>query len=144
MSLPDDQIDELLHYFFFDFAGKHREDRRQNEQLTTDCLLDWSKRFLPRHFSIEPSKMHYWLADHLDQARSDRGTKINLLAPRGAAKSTVATLAYPLRELLENREPYVWIVSDTMSQAHAHLENIKNELLENKSLARRYRTGNFS
>ncbi len=82
--------------------------------------------------------MHNWLADHLDNARNERGQKINVLAPRGAAKSTVATLAYPLRELLENREHYIWIVSDTMTQAHAHLENIKIELTENRRLANRY------
>jgi len=70
--------------------------------------------------------------------RGTRGTKLNLLGPRGGAKSTIGTLAFPLREALEGREPYIWIVSDTKHQACAHLENIKTELLENNRLAEDY------
>ena len=137
-QFANEQLDNILRYFFFDLVEKHRENRRQTRRLAVERLLDWAKYFLPHHFCIEPSKMHHWLSDRLDEARIQRGMKLNLLAPRGAAKSTVATLAYPLRELLERREPYIWIVSDTMSQAHAHLENIKIELLENSKLASRY------
>jgi predicted phage terminase large subunit-like protein len=64
-----------------------------------------------------------------------RGTKLNVLGPRGAAKSTIGTLAFPLRAAIEGREPYIWIVSDTKHQACAHLENIKTELVENQQLA---------
>jgi len=58
-----------------------------------------------------------------------------VLGPRGGAKSTIGTLAFPLRMALERREPYIWIVSDTKHQACAHLENIKTELIENRQLA---------
>ena len=61
-----------------------------------------------------------------------------MLGPRGGAKSTLGTLAYPLRAALEGREPYIWIVSDTQHQACAHLENIKAELLDNPRLAADY------
>ncbi len=132
------KLDKILRFFFFDLVEKHRENRRHTRLLAVDHLLDWARCFLPHHFSEAPSKMHLWLADRLDEARTRRGTKLNVLAPRGAAKSTVATLAYPLRELLERREPYIWLVSDTMSQAYAHLENIKCELLENGKIANRY------
>ena len=64
--------------------------------------------------------------------------KLNVLAPRGAAKSTLGTLAFVLKAALEKVEPYIWIVSDTKHQACAHLENIKTELVENKSLASDY------
>jgi predicted phage terminase large subunit-like protein len=67
-----------------------------------------------------------------------RGLKINLLGPRGSAKSTVASLAVPLRAALEKQEPYIWIVSDTAAQACGHLENIKSELLDNRLLAAAY------
>ncbi len=132
------RLHEILRYFFFDLVEKHRENRRQTQHLAVQNLLDWARYFLPHHFSHTPSKMHRWLSEQLEEAKTNRGRKINLLAPRGAAKSTVATLAYPLRELLECREPYVWIVSDTMSQAHTHLENIKCELIENARIASRY------
>jgi len=82
--------------------------------------------------------MHVWLAVQLDAMRLERGTKLNLIGPRGSAKSTVATLAYVLRAAAEAFEPYVWIVSDTKHQACAHLENIKSELVDNGLLATRY------
>lgn len=82
--------------------------------------------------------MHRWLAEKLDCFHTQRGTKLNVLAPRNSAKSTIAALAFPLREILAKREPYIWIISDTMSQAHTHLENIKNELESNPLLAEVY------
>ncbi len=41
--------------------------------------------------------MHTWLAEQLDQMRTARGQKLNLLGPRGGAKSTIGTLAFVLR-----------------------------------------------
>ena len=59
-----------------------------------------------------------------------------MLGPRSGAKSTIGTLALPLRAAVECRENYIWIVSDTKHQACAHLENIKAELLDNLRLAK--------
>ena len=101
-------------------------------------LLDWAALFLPHHFSKPPSHMHHWLAKQLEHFYTQRGTKLNVLAPRNSAKSTIAALAYPLREILTKREPYIWIISDTMSQAHTHLANIKTELTDNPYLAEVY------
>lgn len=97
---------------------------------------------MPEHFSRAPSQMHRWLAARLDAAQHDtalpRGWRINVLAPRGGAKSTLVTLAYVLRAAVTVREPYIWIVSDTRHQAAGHLENVKAELLDNPRLARDY------
>lgn len=99
-------------------------------------LLAWGRRYLPDHFRRPPSRMHRWLAKQLDAAPASRGTKINVLGPRGGAKSTIGTLALPLRAAVERSEPYIWIVSDTKHQACAHLENLKTELLDNRTLAK--------
>ena len=99
-------------------------------------LLAWGQKYLPDHFRLPPSIMHRWLAEQIDTAQSVRGTKINVLGPRGGAKSTLGTLALPLRAAVECWEPYIWIVSDTKHQACAHLENIKAELLDNRRLAK--------
>jgi len=104
-------------------------------------LLAWSKRFLPNHFRLPPSKMHDWLAKQLDRLHGPnaaRGQKLNILGPRGSAKSTLVTLAFVLRAALENEEAYIWIVSDTKHQAIAHLDNLKDELLDNRELAASY------
>jgi predicted phage terminase large subunit-like protein len=82
--------------------------------------------------------MHRWLESQFDTMVTRRGTKLNVIGPRGAAKSTLGALAWPLRLAVEGREPYVWIISDTMEQAHGHLENIKAELIGNQALAEAY------
>ncbi len=67
-----------------------------------------------------------------------RGIKLNVVGPRGSAKSTVTTLAFVLREAVSGRQPYIWIVSDTKHQAAAHLDNVKAELVGNQQLMLAY------
>lgn len=116
------------------FHGEPLDRCASHEQ----SLLEWGRFYLPNHFSKAPSGLHRWVATELDRMRSRRGVKLNVVGPRGAAKSTLATLAFVLRAALEADEPYIWIVSDTKAQAHAHLENVKIELTENRALADSY------
>ncbi len=116
----------------------HQKRLERESNAVSQNLIDWGRRFLPEHFRMPPSRMHRWLAEQFDTTFPNRGVKLNVLAPRGSAKSTLGTLAYPLREALEKREPYIWIISDTMSQAHAHLDNIKTELIVNDEIAKAY------
>lgn len=116
----------------------HTKIRRRERGRGGHDLLAWAKKYLPQHFQRPPSIMHRWMAGQIDTAEKSRGTKLNVLGPRGGAKSTVGTLALPLRSAVECREPYIWIVSDTKHQACAHLENIKAELLDNSQLAKDY------
>lgn len=111
--------------------------RAAARDLTAD-LLAWGRHYLPNHFRRPPSRMHLWLAHRLAELQTARGVKLNVLGPRGGAKSTLGSLAYPLRAALEGWEPYIWIVSDTRHQAYAHLENLRIELAENDSLRRDY------
>jgi predicted phage terminase large subunit-like protein len=101
-------------------------------------LLAWSRKYLPRHFTLPPSGMHRWLEQRLGESSAVRGVKINAIGPRGAAKSTLVSLAWPLYLAVDGREPYIWIVSDTKDQARTHLDNIKAELLDNPQLAADY------
>jgi predicted phage terminase large subunit-like protein len=109
-------------------AAASRADRPQT-------TLAWGRRYLPRYFTKPASLMHEWLAAQLDACRAVRGSKVNLVGPRGSAKSTIATLCYVLRMAVEGYEPYIWIVSDTNQQAQLHLENLKRELTSNELLA---------
>lgn len=120
-------------------AALHAKTRRLQRGTThREGFLAWAEAHLPQHFRLPPSRMHRVLARHLEQSTSLRGVKLNVLGPRGSAKSTLVSLAYPLWCLLEEKEPYIWLVSDTRHQARAHLENIKAELLHNPLLHERY------
>jgi predicted phage terminase large subunit-like protein len=104
------------------------------------ATLAWGRRYLPAHFVHPSSSMHCWLGRQLDGLHKDRGTKINLIGPRGSAKSTLVTFSYVLRAALEGWERYIWIVSDTSDQARIHLDNLRSELSENALLADDYRS----
>src|SRR5262249_10497338 len=79
-----------------------------------------------------------WLGMQLDGFQHARGSKGNLIGPRGSAKSTIASLCYVLRAAVEGWERYIWIVSDTKEQAATHLANVKAELTTNKRLGECY------
>ncbi|MBN1909757.1 MAG: hypothetical protein JW818_08460 [Pirellulales bacterium] len=135
-GLNPGQIGALAAMLHGELAQRHGESRRRQAACPTDeRLLAWGRRYLPDHFRCGPSAMHAWLGMHLDAMAAMRGAKLNVLGPRGGAKSTIGTLAYPLREALRGREPYIWIVSDTRQQACRHLANIKAELEDNPRLA---------
>ena len=136
-SLPWCKIMPLIRYYRAGLTGRP-PGRGTAGAGPRPGLLDWGRLYLPEHFRLPCSEMHRWLAEWLDRMVYERGVKINVLGPRGGAKSTLGTLAFPLRAALEQREAYVWVVSDTAHQAHAHLENLKAELVENALLAADY------
>jgi predicted phage terminase large subunit-like protein len=123
-------------------AELKRQERRARHRAALNGarfdLLNWGRRYLAEHFALPPSALHRWLAARCDEMAAARGIKINVLGPRGGAKSTIGSLALPLCAALERWETYIWIVSDTRHQACAHLENIKSELLDNRRLAADY------
>ncbi|WP_460184946.1 phage terminase large subunit [Thermopirellula anaerolimosa] len=122
-----------------EIAQRHGRARRMQATATERAdLLAWCRRFLPEHFRLPPSRMHQVVAAELVAMSRRRGGKLNVLAPRGSAKSTLASLGYPLWAVLEGGERYVWLVSDGRRQARAHLENIAAELEENRALRREY------
>ena len=111
---------------------------RTEEACRRQSLLAWGGMLLRGYFRLPPSGMHRWLGVELDRLDSTRGAKLNVLGPRGSAKSTLGTLAYALRCAVEEREPYIWIVSDTIGQACTHLSHVKAELESNELLEAYY------
>ena len=100
--------------------------------------LAWGRKYLAAHFAKPASGMHEWLSHELAEISASARSKVNLIGPRGGAKSTIATLCYVLQAAVEGWEPYIWIVSDTKQQAQTHLENVKAELVDNPILAHDY------
>lgn len=118
-------------------------EKRQIESkaVTVDRSIDqltWARRYLPHYFTRRPSAMHEWLAAKIHTARHQRGAKINVLGPRGGAKSTVGNTAYILRCAVEGTEPYVLVLGKTSKMADKQLGHIRRELEENHILARDY------
>lgn len=138
VQLFSQRVAGLLRQLTRGLAAESAPVREAATDLEELDLIAWGQRFLPKHFAKPPSPMHRWLSDQFEAMRARRGVKVNLIGPRGGAKSTVATLAAAIRAAVEDAEPYVWIVSDTHSQAKIHLDNLKSELTDNQELRDAY------
>jgi predicted phage terminase large subunit-like protein len=88
---------------------------------------------------LEPvSGLHRWLVDTFQDLHTRRGSKNAVVAPRGSAKTTWASWAYPLYCAVHGLEPYIVLISDSQAQARLLLEAIKAELEDNPALAQAY------
>lgn len=101
-------------------------------------LLDWTRHYLAPTQTAPSSPFHRWLTKELDDLRTSRESRLNVLAPRRSAKSTIASLAYPLREALEGREPFTVIISDTRPQAIKLFRQIRDALDSNEMIIADY------
>lgn len=101
-------------------------------------LLGWSQRFLSHRLTTKSSIFHIELCRDLDAIKNNRGAKECRIAPRGSAKSTISTLADPLRDALEGKEPYQVIIGDIQPNANKFLKDIKDEIETNEKLKEAY------
>ena len=98
-------------------------------------LHDWTAKYLGHYFTAAPSRMHNWLVDELEILHHNRGRKHSIIAPRGSAKTTWISKAYPLYCAVYELEPYTILISNTSIQAEKNLEAIMRELESNPKLA---------
>lgn len=120
--------------FLADLARTDDLDR----ELASRLLSEWARHYLASYFTAPPSKLHQWLVPELEAFGATRGNRLNVIAPRGSAKSTWISLAYPLREALTGRERYVMLLADTVSQGQLYLEQLKHEIEANPLIERDY------
>ena len=100
--------------------------------------LDWMTTFLPHYMTAAPSQLHLDLAADLATLHADRGQRRCYVAPRGGAKTTWLSKAYPLYCAVEGLEPLTLLLAETGQQAEAYLAAVKKELEANAGLARTY------
>ena len=99
---------------------------------------DWLSQFLPHYLTNSASRMHAEMVGTLGALATDRGRQVNRMAPRGFAKSTLVSKAYPLWAALEGVEPFTLLLSDTSNQAVSFLKAIKREVESNDALRAYY------
>jgi len=90
--------------------------------------------YLPAHFNLKPSPMHVEIFDLLQKGTEERGLRLAVAAPRGHAKSTIASVAYILWCICYQKEQFIYLISHTLDQAADNLSHIKRELTDNARL----------
>jgi predicted phage terminase large subunit-like protein len=107
------------------------------------ALVDFAARYLSaeqpdgRLVPLAPGcDFHRWLAAELEALGRTRGRRLDVLAPRGSAKSTWTSVAFPLWCGVHGKEPYIVLASDTDDQAKDFLRKIRDQLEGNHALLR--------
>ena len=112
---------------------------KQRAFLTEELdLFRWTYRFLGHYVYRGCSELfHKPLARELDNTKNKRGVSLNIIAPRGNAKTTWTT-SKVIKAICERSERYILIVSDTSEQAEGILKGIRYELEDNAELKAAY------
>ena len=105
-----------------------QKDSRLNsvkEKLSKDLIL-FGKICLPSMFSSTSPRFHYEIAEKLEDKKIN---KLNIIAPRGHAKSSLVACVFPLWHILtEAGSKFVVLSSKTEGHAVRLLQTIKNAL----------------
>jgi len=106
----------------------------QRREVASHSPKAFPQVYLSHHLRLPPSRMHEELYEMLHDVTAKRAQRIAVAAPRGHAKSTVASLAYVLWTILYEHEKFILIVSATKEQAVQLLKNVKDEIQTNDLL----------
>ena len=92
--------------------------------------------YFPHYFTKAPSKLHEELFTSLpDMIVQEDGQHRLVIAPRGSAKSTHISQAFPLWCIVTGQKHFICLIMDAFEQAAIMIEAIKAELEFNPRLA---------
>lgn len=87
------------------------------------CLI-----YFPHYFHLRPAKFHNELIRVLEDPAEEM---VAIIGFRGSAKSTHASMAYPIWQALRAEHHFIVLINDTGSQRDINIENIRSEFDEN-------------
>lgn len=122
--------DRTCDWFIRTLSSKLCRERKALRQFA----LDYFSHYLSAGFS----RFHEEMMVDLERIVDERDQRLGEIAPRGNAKSTIASLIYVLWCICEGLEHYILLGSDTTSQAEQLLKHVRTELESNEKLARDY------
>jgi len=144
MFSPSDRLtlQKLSRKKFLDEYAHCPNPTIQTEMMKVRCETDaplFCRVFFPHHCRESFSELHRYLFRHYrreqDRPLLERKSRnLAVAAPRGYAKSTIATLLLPLHDVVYRSEGYIVIVSATLPQSVGKLKNLRAELAENRML----------
>ena len=107
-------------------------------RLTADPA-QFFRRFLAHHSRNDFNEMHLFSFEQYKKQREQPlptrpGRRLAIAAPRGAAKSTIHSMLFPIIDILSGRERHQVIISGTMAQAKNRLATIARELRANPAI----------
>lgn len=113
-------------------SKKQRPELTPRERSRTD-LRFFARHYFPHHCRLPWSPLHEYLFERREaktaaDRENRRGEFDVVLAPRGAAKSTLVSLIFPIHAMLYQTERYILLISATDRQASSRLDSIRAEI----------------
>lgn len=87
------------------------------------CLL-----YFPHYFHLKPAPFHNELSRVLQDETEEM---VAIIGFRGSAKSTHASMAYPIWQALRGEHKFIILINDTGAQRDINIENIRAEFEDN-------------
>ncbi len=120
----------------FPVDAKARAERRAKVFDPVTGFEFFARTYFPHYLTKPASKVHEHLFARLPAiSAAGGGARDVIIAPRGAAKSTLASLIYPIWRVIVGRSRYIIIAMDSYPQAALQIEAIKAEFEVNPRLA---------
>lgn len=124
------------------FGGKLRKGEGEEQSIRDICARDF-KRFceyyLADSFRSPWSPFHLWLIEKIEDVvlrHNDEETRNVVAAPRGHAKSTLTSFAFPIWCACYGYKKFIVIISATGPVAKQFIVDIRNELEFNDRIVR--------
>ncbi|MDP2984869.1 MAG: hypothetical protein Q8O92_16235 [Candidatus Latescibacter sp.] len=116
-------------------AGKKKEEKKMGmnadiAKAKKDCIF-FGEYYFPHLTPEKTGEFHKELIKIVEEPENNR---LDILAPRGHAKSTWLSIIYPMWKIMKNRDINIIICSDIADQAEIFLRAIKDELERNALL----------
>jgi predicted phage terminase large subunit-like protein len=126
-------------------AGEARPTIRNSEFVISNsaqavpAAAAFFRRYLPHHCAKTFNPMHefsfaQYQRQHAQPLPHRTGRRLAIAAPRGAAKSTLHSMLFPIMDILSGRERHQVIISGTMAQAKNRIATIAHELRTNAAI----------
>jgi predicted phage terminase large subunit-like protein len=125
---------DLIHADCNGFATDEASRTQRRAQAASN-FEHFARSYFPHYIKGDASVFHTWFYNTIPGLIDDpRGHLVIFSAPRGEAKSTLATQLFTIWCIVTERKHFVPIVMDAFDQAATMLEAIKVELEENPRL----------
>lgn len=117
--------------FFFDTYGVNIKVRDERIYLARKSYQAFCILYFPHYFYLKPARFHRTLVNVLcDETKQ----MMAIIGFRGSAKSTHASMAFPIWKAIRGDDHFIILINDTGTQRDINIANIKTEFEENKLL----------
>lgn len=121
---PDD---EYAKYIWREF-GIDVRNRDERIYAATNSYRAFCVLYFPHYFYLQPADFHNRLTRILEDPIEEM---LAIIGFRGSAKSTHASMAYPIWQAIRGEHHFIILINDTGTQRDINIENIKTEFEEN-------------